>query len=375
MKAIVCEMCGSKNLLMQDGIYICQNCGTKYSPEEANKLIVEVSGSVSVDNSEKLQGYYELARRAASDKNYADAVKYYDLILQEDPNSWEAQFYSVNNRIYQSIVQRNELTDIPHKATLLLNTAKTVFEMISASAVDRSAEVEAGRSILHIFSEATSTLNALYYLLKAQDEKILFGFKDGFDYYFSCSKAISEALNRLTDTLSCYTFLIDKIDKTGFSVHSVTALQISNECLKDGWSQLSSVQTFYTLERLESEYNKILKTINENTNKIREVSRDYTPPEIWKPGKKGNCYIATAVYGSYDCPQVWTLRRYRDNVLAETRFGRVFIRTYYAVSPTLVKWFGATEWFRNLWKPTLDRMVDRLNNEGVECTPYSDKNW
>ena len=26
----------------------------------------------------------------------------------------------------------------------------------------------------------------------------------------------------------------------------------------------------------------------------------------------GGCYVATAVYGSYDCPQVWTLRRYRD---------------------------------------------------------------
>jgi len=24
------------------------------------------------------------------------------------------------------------------------------------------------------------------------------------------------------------------------------------------------------------------------------------------------CYIATAVYGSYNCPEVWTLRRYRD---------------------------------------------------------------
>ena len=32
----------------------------------------------------------------------------------------------------------------------------------------------------------------------------------------------------------------------------------------------------------------------------------------------GGCYVATAVYGSYDCPQVWTLRRYRDDTLAET---------------------------------------------------------
>lgn len=92
-------------------------------------------------------------------------------------------------------------------------------------------------------------------------------------------------------------------------------------------------------------------------------------------GSSSGCYVATAVYGSYDCPQVWTLRRFRDDTLAETWYGRAFIHTYYAISPTLVKWFGKTEWFKNLWKPTLDRMVERLNNEGVENTPYTDRNW
>ena len=93
-----------------------------------------------------------------------------------------------------------------------------------------------------------------------------------------------------------------------------------------------------------------------------------------KRTKKG-CYVATAVYGSYDCPQVWTLRRYRDYTLAETWYGRVLILTYYAISPTLVKCFGNTEWFRNLWKPILDRMINRLNRDGVDDTPYSDRNW
>ena len=90
-------------------------------------------------------------------------------------------------------------------------------------------------------------------------------------------------------------------------------------------------------------------------------------------GKSGGCYIATAIYGSYDCPQVWTLRRYRDYSLAKTWYGRAFIRTYYAISPTLVKWFGDLELFKNFWKPRLNRMVDRLNREGVANTPYSDR--
>ena len=92
-------------------------------------------------------------------------------------------------------------------------------------------------------------------------------------------------------------------------------------------------------------------------------------------GVSTGCYVATAVYGSYDCPEVWTLRRYRDNTLAETWYGRAFIKTYYAISPTLVKWFGDTQWFKKMWKGKLDRMVKNLQDNGFESTPYEDKIW
>lgn len=108
--------------------------------------------------------------------------------------------------------------------------------------------------------------------------------------------------------------------------------------------------------------------------KIITDVRNYLAPII---GAKngGGCYVATAVYGSYDCPQVWTLRRFRDDTLAETWYGRAFIRTYYAVSPTLVKWFGDTVWFKRMWRGTLDRMVRKLNDKGVEDTRYEDRLW
>ena len=89
----------------------------------------------------------------------------------------------------------------------------------------------------------------------------------------------------------------------------------------------------------------------------------------------GGCYVATCVYGSYDCPEVWTLRRFRDETLAQTWYGRAFIHTYYAISPTIVKWFGDTDWFKNMWRGTLDKMVQNLNAKGVANTPYDDINW
>ncbi len=107
------------------------------------------------------------------------------------------------------------------------------------------------------------------------------------------------------------------------------------------------------------------------------INENFGPADVsGKPvGATGGCYVATAVYGSYDCPEVWTLRRYRDETLGSTWYGRLFIRLYYAISPTLVKWFGNTNWFKKMWKGKLDKMVKNLNDKGVENTPYEDKDW
>ena len=105
------------------------------------------------------------------------------------------------------------------------------------------------------------------------------------------------------------------------------------------------------------------------------ASKPSIPQSSTPSGNGGGCYVATCVYGSYDCPEVWTLRRYRDDTLGATWYGRAFIRFYYAVSPTLVKWFGKTKWFKRLWKGKLDRMVLGLQARGIESTPYKDKQW
>lgn len=84
------------------------------------------------------------------------------------------------------------------------------------------------------------------------------------------------------------------------------------------------------------------------------------------------CYIATSVYGSYDCPQVWTLRRFRDYTLAENPFGRAFIKLYYAASPTIVKHFGQHRFFKKFWQAKLDKLVASLQSKGFESTPYKD---
>lgn len=116
----------------------------------------------------------------------------------------------------------------------------------------------------------------------------------------------------------------------------------------------------------------INELIAEDSIRSREDSfseNEYQPP------KTGGCYVATCVYGSYDCPEVWTLRRYRDYCLATTWYGRVFIKLYYTISPSIVRTLGEYSFFRNFWRKPLDKMVSRLREKGFESTKYNDRDW
>lgn len=106
------------------------------------------------------------------------------------------------------------------------------------------------------------------------------------------------------------------------------------------------------------------------------AARSYTSSSSYSnlpsPRSRSHCYVATAVYGTYDCPEVWTLRRFRDNILAKNFAGRAFIMVYYAASPTIIKYFGKNSWFKNFWKKRLDTLVQTLNTHGIEDKTYTD---
>ena len=100
MRAIKCEMCGSQDLIKSDGLYVCQSCGTKYSPEAATKLFAEISGPITLDRTAELQNFIILARRAVVGKEYVKAKNYYDKALHINANCWEAELFSL---IFSSI--------------------------------------------------------------------------------------------------------------------------------------------------------------------------------------------------------------------------------------------------------------------------------
>lgn len=131
------------------------------------------------------------------------------------------------------------------------------------------------------------------------------------------------------------------------------------------------------LMKLWTSYGVNIDYINKKTTELLNtpvvrIKHSVTDKEQ-RNNKRRGCYIATCVYGSYDCPSVWTLRRFRDEVLNKNVSGRLFIKLYYAVSPTAVRLFGNNKIFRSFWKKRLDKLVNHLNEKGIENTKYIDK--
>ena len=318
MKQLTCEMCGSTDLIKQDGVFICQNCGCKYSVEEAKRMMIEgpvdVSGStVKIDNSAFIEKYLQNARRAKQKEDWEETEKYYNMVEQNAPRNIEAIFYSSYAKA-RNTLQANDI-----------NKRIVAFNVLGNS--------------ISIIDDYFDTNN--------------------------CAEQIALIKQMSDDLLAMF-----------------NPLKITKAVLGTGRNgdDLEGISLPRTKPLFKTVCDKFIESLEHIIRDVPETATELTPcleahkakaPKLNTSG----CYVATAVYGSYDCPQVWTLRRFRDYTLAETWYGRTFIHTYYAISPTLVEWFGQTNWFKKMWKVVLDRMVANLNADGVEDTPYEDRDW
>lgn len=104
MKQVKCEMCGSTDMIKENGAFVCQSCGMKYSVEEAKKLmidgVVEVKGTVQVDSSSDIDNWYVLASR---EKTWEKKIDYYRRIVEKDANSAPAYLCVALDKYIQTI--------------------------------------------------------------------------------------------------------------------------------------------------------------------------------------------------------------------------------------------------------------------------------
>jgi len=321
MRQLTCEICGSTDVIKQGNYFVCQECGCKYSIQETKNLVMggdsgDVVGTVKIDTSNELDNLYQLARRARDDNNTDNAQKYYEQIVVKDPSSWEANFYTV---YYQSM--NCKIAGIRSAAISLTNCEDTVLKLVKENVTDKEEQkkvaTEIGVRLLVIaemlFNGAKNHYDGIGYQIRNNYTQ---------EYINNCCAA--------RDIL--YTYGDYLVEMFGDEYGKDTAVP----CWKKGITYHNILMPNFA----NKDTNKSI--IESYAEKIKKYEPEYQMPEI----NTGGCYVATCVYGSYNCPEVWTLRRFRDDTLGATWYGRLFIHTYYAISPTLVKWFGNTNWFK-----------------------------
>lgn len=128
-------------------------------------------------------------------------------------------------------------------------------------------------------------------------------------------------------------------------------------------TKVTSSTSSYSKPASTPSYTATSTSSNTSSNSTQRSNTSTTSSQQTQPAKKEGCYIATAVYGSYDAPEVMTLRRFRDETLRNSAFGRWFIRTYYRLSPPVAAKLKNAKRINAFVRSILDKWVERLNRK------------
>ena len=330
MAMIKCPECGKD---ISDKAVSCPHCGNPIA------ALFDKQSKDKADDDE-LQRYLALARRAKEENNGENAARYYDLVLQKNPLSWEASFYQV-----YFTAMGCKIIQISAAAISIANCLDNVMYLI--------------KNQENFIDQQTAKLEVSFAVGKG-----VIILANGAVNHYNAYSTVEGAFNEYADRIVNCGNILDSFIK---------AVQNNFPDDKGVVSEFAETYARYIVNNIKA-YNRDYATgkLNELQDLVRQTKPSYTAPEL---PSSGGCYIATAVYGSYDCPEVWTLRRYRDFKLVKSQIGRMFIKAYYATSPWIVRHFGNMKGIRHFFKGKLDKMVAYLQRNGYESTPYQDKDW
>ncbi|MDR0911590.1 MAG: TFIIB-type zinc finger domain-containing protein [Methanobrevibacter sp.] len=121
MEKLACEICGSTDIIKEDGLFVCQSCGVKYSIDEVKSLM----GTVKIDNSSEIQNLKILADRALENQQYDEGYKYYEKILIAETDNYEAIFNMSLCKFWTSTIGNPNLDGVVSSAKSAIDIAKT----------------------------------------------------------------------------------------------------------------------------------------------------------------------------------------------------------------------------------------------------------
>ena len=317
IEALVCPQCqGEVELDKEQEFGFCKYCGTKIQNVKPDR--VKLSGKVKIDESEFVAKQLANARRAKQKEDWDETEKYYNLVEQNDPTNIEAIFYSSYGKAKKSLVE-SDIYKRQAAFKVLTNCVSIIDDNFDAQKNDNE------KIVAQISNDIISMAQSEYVYNRKTNEYGLTTWDDRpqtITLFNELSRAFMVTLEHIAQSYS-------DTEKGKKIFYYTLALKHAEYVLQNG--QLADPTSFQN----------IIMTYHTWLNGLDPNHLIPAAPPV-APKTSSGCYVATCVYGSYDCPQVWTLRRYRDFELASTWYGRMFIHLYYAISPTIVKVFGKT---------------------------------
>jgi hypothetical protein len=140
-------------------------------------------------------------------------------------------------------------------------------------------------------------------------------------------------VNQVCERLLNYILDLKEVEKL-YNIQSALYLfDIQGPVLKLRQFQLSANTSKY----LDLFHSQIKNELSQKGVQIVNSVEEFNKINSAKP--KSACYIATMAYGDHDHPQVLELRKFRDEVLLNSKLGIFFVRFYYKISPSMVEIF------------------------------------
>lgn len=361
---------------------LCKNCGAPFVTEKVLKSqnifitnnndfsgasINIVSGASS---STDFANFLNIAIKALDAREGAEALKYANKALEINSVSSEAWVVKMKSMTYLATFtdpKVNETTEYGKNAI----TYAPVDKKTSIEDIVYSHYLQRTLSLFSIMNERIRDTVSIQNALTELKFNAPFGAEQRINAADSNNITI---LNQLNGAALLLKISIPTESISQNSNYQKAVLEICNQYVKyiDGLQDRYAIYKANFSEEARKAHKAELVMLEAG---LTPIDCQSIPDFRKNPNVSSNsgCYIATCVYGSYDCPQVWTLRRFRDDTLDATWYGRLFIRCYYAISPALVKWFGNTTWFKKIWRGPLDSLVTKLNHDGVSGTFYHDR--
>jgi len=356
MKKLACEMCGSTNLVKEEGLFVCQSCGAKYSPEEAKKMMVE--GTVKVDTSSEAENLKKLAKRHYDDGEYEKAYDYYGRIIELNPDDWEAIYYRGLASAFQST-----FTNIRINEAII--GAKNAIKLMKNENLDEKKE-EFRTDLINIIINSGGWIIGNYNNDFSENDidLLVTNINDLIDLSEEVLSVFPpKKIVKNDDVFTLYTYIIE-----------LCVEFCSDREFLWGYNTSTGANKYETYRINRDPRSFIVGKYDNYVAKVKEYDESFIPAPIKRTGDSGDfCYVATFVYGSYDCPEVWILRRFRDNNLKKSWYGKLFIKIYYTFSPIIVEFFGSKRWFNRIFKYRLDRFIRKLQDKGIDSSPYTDE--